>query len=196
MKQLPRPCYASVVNAAAPTSKEAIWAAATELFAREGYSGTTVRDIATAAGVDPALVMRHYGSKERLFLDTMTAALTGPPMFSGPAETLGEDVIEYILGEHDQVRGVFLALVRASGADAIGPRLRSYHETAFVAPLRNRLTGDDAELRARLAAALVGGLLYALWVVEDTDLQADAPERVIHHYGALLQQLITPGVTQ
>lgn len=36
------------------------------LFADRGYTEVTVRQIASAAGVSPALVIHHYGSKERL----------------------------------------------------------------------------------------------------------------------------------
>jgi AcrR family transcriptional regulator len=193
----PRPlaasrCYARHVSESQATSRELIWGAATELFPRQGYSGTTVRDIATLAGVDPALVIRHFGTKESLFISTMSAVLDGQSVLSGPAETLGVDLIHFMFDAGDEVRGVFLALVRASDADAIGPRLREYHETTFVEPLRARLTGDDAELRARLAAALVGGLLYALWIVEDDALLAAGREQIVDHYAPLLQQLITP----
>jgi hypothetical protein len=62
-----------------------------------------------------------------------------------------------------------------------------------VAPLASRMTGDDADLRARLAAALVGGLLYALWVVHDERLAATPQDELAGRYGALLQALITPG---
>ena len=169
-----------------------IWDAATDLFSRDGYSTTTVRDIATAAGVDPALVMRHFGSKEALFLDTMSAVLDQQPVFMGPTETLGADLIEFLLGSGEQVRGVFLALVRASDGDAIRPRLRIHHNNAFVAPLRARLSGADVELRARLGASLVGGLLYTLWVVEDEALQSAGSSEIVRVYGPLLQELITP----
>jgi len=48
------------------TSAAVIRIAAMELFAERGYAGVTVRQIASAAGVSPALVIHHYGSKERL----------------------------------------------------------------------------------------------------------------------------------
>jgi AcrR family transcriptional regulator len=48
------------------TSAAAIRIAAMKLFAEPGYAGVTVRQIASAAGVSPALVIHHYGSKERL----------------------------------------------------------------------------------------------------------------------------------
>ncbi|UVS95523.1 TetR/AcrR family transcriptional regulator [Burkholderia glumae] len=37
-------------------------------FARRGYEATSVREIAKASGVDPALVAHHFGSKESLWL--------------------------------------------------------------------------------------------------------------------------------
>lgn len=48
------------------TSRAVIRDEALRLFAENGADGVTVRQIAAAAGVSPALVIRHYGSKERL----------------------------------------------------------------------------------------------------------------------------------
>lgn len=185
--------YAGRVNAPAGRggSRDAIWAAAAELFARTGYAGTSVRDIGAAAGVDAALVIRYFGSKENLFLDTMRLRLP-QPLLAGDISTLGERFIREVLASDEHVKRVFLALLRASDAGEVDTRLREAHEQHFVAPLLERLSGPDAELRARLAAALVGGLLYALWVVGDDRLAAE-PELIVRQYGALLQALITPG---
>ena len=177
----------------AATTRSAIWEAARGLFAERGYAGTSVRDIAGVAGVDPALVIRHFASKENLFLDTMQVAMHYESLLEGPLSTLGERYIGYVLDAEDELRNVFLALVRASDSAGVGSRLRQAHEDAFVAPMRGLLTGDDAELRARLAAALVGGLLYSLWVVGDEGLLDTDHRQIVRHYGALLQQLLTPG---
>lgn len=40
--------------------------AAIDVFGRRGFQAATVRDIAQRAGVSPALVIHHYGSKEQL----------------------------------------------------------------------------------------------------------------------------------
>ncbi|MBO0837533.1 MAG: helix-turn-helix transcriptional regulator, partial [Actinobacteria bacterium] len=65
----------------------AIRIAAMKLFAERGYADVTVRQIASAAGVSPALVIHHYGSKENLravleervaaFVESMMADLAG-----------------------------------------------------------------------------------------------------------------------
>jgi AcrR family transcriptional regulator len=170
----------------------AIRTAAATLFAERGYAGTSVREIAKTAGVDPALVIRHFQSKEKLFLETMRLDLDHQPLLDWPIDTLGERFVEFLLDSDENVRGVFIALLRASDGEQIGSRLQAAHNAAFVAPLRSRLEGTDAELRARLAAALVGGLLYSLWVVGDEQLLATDHRELVRRYGGLLQTLITP----
>jgi AcrR family transcriptional regulator len=48
------------------TAKANIRNAALRLFAERGHDAVTVREIAAAAGVSPALVVHHFGSKEGL----------------------------------------------------------------------------------------------------------------------------------
>ena len=179
-------------SASRTPTQSAIWDAALRLFSANGYAATSVRDIGAAAGVDPSLVIRHFGSKEALFLGTMQLDLSANPLASTPLETFGETFIDSVLTTDDHVRGVFLALLRASGSDGISTQLREAHELSFVAPLRARMDGPDADVRARLAAALVGGLLYALWVAGDEQLLAADHDDVVRRYGVLLQSLVTP----
>jgi TetR/AcrR family transcriptional regulator, regulator of cefoperazone and chloramphenicol sensitivity len=77
------------------TAAAAIRIAAMELFAERGYAEVTVRQIASAAGVSPALVIHHYGSKENLravleervaaFVESMLADLARVPEEGGAA---------------------------------------------------------------------------------------------------------------
>lgn len=49
------------------------------MFAKQGYEATSLREIARLAGVDPALMVHHFGSKEGLWLavvDQIAAQLT------------------------------------------------------------------------------------------------------------------------
>ena len=81
------------------TAAAAIRIAAMELFAERGYAGVTVRQIAAAAGVSPALVIHHYGSKEKLravleeraaaFLESMLADLARISEEGGSATLAG-----------------------------------------------------------------------------------------------------------
>jgi AcrR family transcriptional regulator len=188
-----RPWWDGEVTARATESTpERIRAAATVLFRERGLAGASVRQIAAAAEADPSLVIRHFGSKELLFLATMQVDAAEQPLFDGPLEELGRGTVGFLLEFSEATRSTFLALLRGSNEPAVADRLVDAHRDLFVAPLRARLTGEDADLRAGLAAALVGGLLYALWVVGDETLLATDHAEIVDRYGALLQQLVTP----
>ena len=70
-------CRVTVVSTTdeQPTSRDerrkrteaAILDAARALFAETGFERATIRAVASRAGVDPALVMQYFGSKEGLF---------------------------------------------------------------------------------------------------------------------------------
>ena len=65
---------ARVRNTAEPgkdsaTTRLEIFAAAEQLFARDGFHGVTIRDITAAAGANIAAVHYHFGSKDDLLLE-------------------------------------------------------------------------------------------------------------------------------
>ena len=49
------------------TRREQILEVATNLFARQGYEGTTTRQISQECGINEALVFRHFATKEDLY---------------------------------------------------------------------------------------------------------------------------------
>jgi AcrR family transcriptional regulator len=102
-----------------------IVASAREEFAEHGWAGTTLRAVARAADVDPALVYHYFGSKEGL-LD----AATNPPqrwldsiakVWTSPIDQLGKSLITLLLASWTD--------------DDIGPMLRAILQTAAHEPL-------------------------------------------------------------
>lgn len=55
------------VRLSALDRRRQIMRAASGLFARRGYRGTTTREIAERAGINEALLFRHFPSKEKLY---------------------------------------------------------------------------------------------------------------------------------
>ncbi|HET6230896.1 MAG TPA: helix-turn-helix domain-containing protein, partial [Longimicrobiaceae bacterium] len=45
--------------------------AAETLFARQGFTATTIKQIGSAAGVNPALIYYHFGNKEALYRELL-----------------------------------------------------------------------------------------------------------------------------
>jgi AcrR family transcriptional regulator len=162
--------------------------AAQDLFTRNGYLGTSVRAIAAAAGVDAALVVRYFGSKEQLFLETVR--LTGfiDDALPGPRESLGERIVAAVFDGDLRVRlSIHSGMLRASGSATVREKIGESSERHFVGPLERLLDGPDARLRARLMAAQVNGLLTALTMDESLDADRDA---LIRTYGRALQALV------
>ena len=77
-------------------SREAIIAAARALFSEHGYRGVTVRGIAAAAGVSPALIIKHYGSKAELF-NAIGPYRIPPNGFDLPRSALGRALVQKVL---------------------------------------------------------------------------------------------------
>ena len=72
-----------------------ILAAARETFAARGFAGTTLRGIAGAAGVDPALIHHYFESKRSLFLATVQLPIDPPALI---AEVMEGDRARWVLG--------------------------------------------------------------------------------------------------
>src|SRR5260370_21398503 len=59
--------------------RKAIVAAAVPLFARKGFTGTTTKELAEAAGISEALLFRHFPSKKNLYGEILRLGCEGDP---------------------------------------------------------------------------------------------------------------------
>lgn len=175
-------------------TKRAIAEAARELFPRHGYTATSVRRVAAAAGADPALVIRYFGSKEQLFLETVPTDAHVEHVTAGPLDGLGRRLVAAVVDADPDVRemqlSAYRAMMRASDSPTVRARLIEAQERMFIAPLAPRLSGPHAELRARLVAAQFAGLLDGLAMLEDPRLTDADAAALVEHYGGAIQSLV------
>lgn len=176
---------------ARPSTRASIERSARRLFGERGFGGTSVRDIGRAAGVDAALVIRHFGSKEALFVAIMSMDGNFSAFTDVPLDGLGRAVVRRLIGRRDDsARRFYTALMRAADRPAIRDAALASISASIVDPLSARLAGPDARLRARLVAAQVIGLLNGLWVLDDPDLLGADQEALIARYGDAVQALV------
>lgn len=174
-------------------TRSAIEDAARSLFAERGFDGASVRAIAAEAGVDPALVIRHFGSKEALFLRTVDTSLGIGTVLDGPLETVGRRLVGYFLDPgRPVIRQRYVALAQAAHHDQVREEMVRHTAETYVAPLAPRLSGPDPELRVALAVAQLAGLLNLLFLQRDPIVTAADPAVVIATYGDAIQRLLTP----
>ena len=150
-------------------TEAAILEAARRLFAEAGYERGTIRAVAAAAGVDPALVMQYFGSKERLFAEAtrwahdQVSVLDATPA-QMPAAALA-DLFETFEGPGGREGAV--ALMRSCLTHPEANRtLRDDVMCSVAAGVAERIGGEDAELRAGLLAACVMGLGLSRYLLQ------------------------------
>jgi AcrR family transcriptional regulator len=177
---------------ASESTKTAIREAATRLFAERGFTATSVRDIAQLAGANQALVIRYFGSKEALFIETMSAAARRFEGFAEPPlDSLGRTIVERLVHNRaDPAWGHYTALMRAVDRPDVRGHILRATTTQIVEPLAELLTGPDKLIRAHLIAAQVTGLLNELWILEQPELVRTPPEKLIKLYGDAIQAIV------
>jgi AcrR family transcriptional regulator len=153
------------------TTREAITSAARAQFSELGYDRTTIRGVAREAGVDPALVLRFYGSKDALFREVMAlppaAAEALERIADGPRETVGRRLAELIVGllENPETRAIVVGRIRSAVSHPEAAALVRETVTRDVGRLTSALTDDQPDVRAVLAGTHVVGLAVARYVV-------------------------------
>ncbi len=144
----------------AEATRAAILEAAKVHFARSGYQ-VALRDIASQAGADVALVQRYFGSKEGLFTEALKASFRDDPLREWDRRTFPRDFATMMadnLDLHDDTQS-FQFLLRAATTPATAQLLNVAIQERFLRPIRQWLGGVDAEARARVLAATVIGFL-------------------------------------
>lgn len=149
---------------------------ALRLFAAHGPGAVTVRQIATAAGVSPALVIHHFGSKERLrdvvdqhvlaTFEAMFTALTADghdPFGPAAAGSLTELMAAHLPPE-SSIPGYLrhLLLTDSDASRALFRRLFDFSHTALTALAREGLAAPGEDPRARAVVLLVHDLAVLL----------------------------------
>jgi AcrR family transcriptional regulator len=179
-------------------SREQILAAARSHFAAEGYDGATIRGIAGAAGVDPALVLHYFDSKERLFIAAMEfpadPAEFVPQLIAPGTEGLGERVATFLLDLWEGPGGrPFIALLRSAAAnEQAAQMLRQFIEREVLGRVAASLELDQPKLRAALAGSHLVGLALMRYIIKLEPI-ASADRRVLaREVGAAIQRYFAP----
>lgn len=163
------------------------------LFEAHGFAGVSVRQIAAAAGVDPSLVIRHYGSKELLFMTVIGLEGYVSPPIEGPIGGLGYRLASFVLApEHLGFRIRLSALFRASDREAVREGLRLTVRQMFIDRLVEVMSGDDRETRAQLIAAQLGGVVQAAADIDNELLGSVSRQRLAELFGRSIQALVEP----
>src|SRR4051794_35097255 len=162
---------------AEPTSREerrrrteaCILQIARRLFAEEGFERATIRAVAQRAGVDPALVMQYFGSKEGLFAAAMKGAHGGGAARTAPRDEIPAAVLRDVIAKFEETgdREAAVALLRNFLTHPEANRImRDDVMCAVIRDLAGTIGGPDAQLKAALLLSCAAGMSLARYLLE------------------------------
>jgi AcrR family transcriptional regulator len=149
----------------APATRAAILEAARARFGAQGFDRVRLRDVAADVGVDPAMVIRYFGTKEGLFAAAAEFALDLPDLTGVRADDLAHVLMPRFFDVWEDDAG-FLSLLRAATtSEAAAEKMRELF-TGQVAPAVAAVVADRAPERAALLGSQILGLAVSRYVLK------------------------------
>lgn len=177
-----------------------ILAAARSAFADTGLAGTTIRAVARAADVDPALIYHYFGSKEGL----LAAATDPPPRFlqavartwATPVADLGEALVRLMLESwaDDEVGPVLRAILQTAAHDpGTRDKLRRIVEGGLIGVSQLDLDDRQRLYRSGLVSSQLMGLAMVRYVWRIEPVASMAEEEIVAAVAPTLQRYVDGG---
>lgn len=178
-------------------SREVIADAARRQFAASGYDRTTMRSIAAEAGVDPALIVHLFGSKQRMFVAVLglpfDPSVVLPIVLAGERKDAGRRLAELMAAVLDDPaqRDRLAAIVRAAASEPAAAELLRSVLTEQVYPHFVAAFGtDDAPLRQNLIGSFLVGLVMTRHVAHLEPIASVDRARLVELLAPTLQRFL------
>ena len=166
-------------------------------FAQNGSAGTTIRAVARAADVDPALVYHYFGSKEGL-LD----AATNPPQrwlenvaktWTTPVPQLGSALVRLMLSAwaDDEIGPVLRAVLQTAAHEAsTREKLRRVVEGQLMGVSQLGVDEGDRAKRSGLISSQIMGLAMMRYIWDIEPLTSMSEDEIVAAIAPNLQRYI------
>jgi AcrR family transcriptional regulator len=151
--------------------------AATQVFFSAGYDRTTIRAVASAAGVDAGLVMHYFRSKQELYRRVIDAAPV--PEVSGTPAEAAEQIRAGRARRLAREPVASLALLRSMLTNPEAASAASAAITRYQAQIAQAIPADDADLRAAIISAITLGIMVSRHLIKSDELASADPAQVI-----------------
>ncbi|MEA2771174.1 MAG: hypothetical protein QOD93_4136 [Acetobacteraceae bacterium] len=144
------------------------------------------------AAVDPAVVIRLFGSKEALFAAVAADAFNFGPAFALPLHELAQAIATHLVDDAAPDHcppdfDTFRFLLHSAASPIAAPILSASMHAGFVAPLAVHLGGEAGEARAALFVSIILGISTLRFGLRSPPLEAAPRDLLIQRLAAALQ---------
>ena len=179
--------------------RTAVLDAAKAAFRARGYVGTTVKGVASAAGVAPDVVKAYYANKDSLFAAAMKLpfdpASAVPALLAPGLDGMGERLVRATLEmlSDEESREDLLALFTAgrSASKAAGS-LTAFLEHSVIDKVVGSLGVPDARMRVALVSSYLVGIAATRYVLRTEPLASASEDQIVRMVAPTIQDLLDP----
>ncbi|MBL8777248.1 MAG: TetR/AcrR family transcriptional regulator [Acidimicrobiales bacterium] len=147
---------------------EAVSAAATDLFAERGPDAVTVREVADRAGVNHALIHRHFGTKEELLRVVLSGAIERMASVAQHTTNTGEDIREVVGAmqrEEPAIRLLGWAILAGYPIEQIWPEYPAFQKVQTVLSDEQERSGGRGDREDPRVVVATGTALLFGWIL-------------------------------
>jgi len=179
-------------------TRDRILASARELFARNGIDKTSIRAIASAAGVDAALVHHYFGTKQQLFVAAIRIPIDPMqvigPLRETPIDELGLKLPSLLLPLWDSEMGSgLIATLRSLLAGNEVSLIRSFLQEVVAVEVGTRVDDPPGSgpIRVQFVASQLVGVVMARYILELEPFKSLPVQQVAETIAPNLQHYLT-----
>jgi AcrR family transcriptional regulator len=170
-------------------TKAVILAAARERFAKSGFERTTIRAVAADADIDPSMVMRYFGNKDRLFAAAADFDLQIPDLSDVGHDQLGARLVGHFVNRWERDEAL-IVMLRSSATNAeAAQRMRAMFAGQLL-PAIAKINAVASERRAALIATQMLGLALCRYVLQLPPIVNMSHDETVQWLGPTVQRYL------
>ncbi|OBF49966.1 TetR family transcriptional regulator [Mycobacterium sp. 852002-53434_SCH5985345] len=171
-------------------TKAVILAAARERFGAAGFQGATIRAIAADAGIDPAMVMRYYGSKDKLFAAAAEFDLRFPDLASTDPAQVGRSLVRHFLERWEGDEALVILLRSSATNGEAAQRMQEIFGTQIQPLVASFVPPQDSAVRAGLIATQILGMALCRFVLRLPPIVEMTRDDIVDWLGPTIQRYL------
>jgi AcrR family transcriptional regulator len=185
-------CWPTLVDIrrSSEQTKAVILAAARERFGASGFQGATIRAIAADAGVDPAMVMRYYGSKDKLFAAAAEFDLRFPDFATTDPTQVGRSLVRHFLERWEGDEALVILLRSSATNGEAAQRMQEVFGTQLQPLVATLVPAEEAGVRAGLIATQILGMALCRFVLRLPPVVKMSRDEVVGWLGPTIERYL------
>lgn len=171
-------------------TKAAILTAARERFGTAGFQAATIRAIAADAGIDPAMVMRYYGSKDKLFAAAAEFDLRFPDFATTDRTRIGRALVEHFLERWEGDEALVILLRSSATNGDAAQRMQEIFGTQIQPLVASFVPAEESGARAGLIATQILGMALCRYVLRLPPIVEMTRDEIAEWLGPTIQRYL------